>query len=79
MDIIPKKNNETCKCSEKAKFFKKEEKQPSFASASLHNEQGQMMCVLTQVLSQLYQINLSFTQWRGSFTVCMCSFALNMV
>lgn len=54
MVIIPKKNNETCKCSEKAKFFKKEETQPSFASASLHSEQGQMMCVLTQVLSQLY-------------------------
>lgn len=48
---------ETCKCSESAKVFKKEEKQPSLASASLHNEQGQMshrMCVLTQVLSQLY-------------------------
>lgn len=73
---------ETCKCSESTKVFKKEEKQPSLASASLHNEQGQMshrMGVLTQVLSQLYQINLSFTQWSGSFTVCMCSFALNMV
>lgn len=63
----------------KLKSLKKEETQQSFASAILHNEQGQMMCVLTQVLSQLYQINLSFTQWRGSFTVCMCSFALNMV
>lgn len=63
----------------KAKFFKKQEKQSSFASASLNNEHGQPMCVLSQVLSQLYQINLSFTQWRGSFSVCMCSFALNMV